>query len=130
MGSKNKLKRFQENETFPNVIQPTRESLVKGSFTHKGHWKEYFANDNPIIVELGCGKGEYTVALAQQNPDCNYIGIDIKGARFWRGAKTAHEEQLSNVAFVRTQIELIEQVFVYDEAVSYTHLTLPTKRIV
>ncbi|MGB0811718.1 MAG: tRNA (guanosine(46)-N7)-methyltransferase TrmB, partial [Flavobacteriaceae bacterium] len=63
MGSKNKLKRFQENETFPNVIQPTRESLLQGSFEHIGHWKEYFRNDNPIIVELGCGKGEYTVAL-------------------------------------------------------------------
>ena len=81
MGSKNKLKRFQENETLPNVIQPTRDSLVKGSFAHTGHWKEYFGNDNSIIVELGCGKGEYTVALARQNPDCNYIGIDIKGAR-------------------------------------------------
>ena len=87
MGSKNKLKRFQENETLPNVIQPTRESLVKDSFAYKGHWKEYFANDNPIIVELGCGKGEYTVALAREKQDCNYIGIDIKGARFWRVQK-------------------------------------------
>ena len=128
MGSKNKLKRFQENETLPNVIQPTRESLVKGSFVHKGHWKEYFANDNPIIVELGCGKGEYTVALARENPDCNYIGIDIKGARFWRGAKTAHEEQLSNVAFIRTQIELIEQVFAHDE-VSEIWLTFPDPQL-
>ena len=128
MGSKNKLKRFQENETLPNVIQPTRESLVQGSFEHIGHWKEYFRNDNPIIVELGCGKGEYTVALARQNPDCNYIGIDIKGARFWRGAKTAHEEQLSNVVFIRTQIELIEQVFAHDE-VSEIWLTFPDPQL-
>ena len=82
MGSKNKLKRFQENETLPNVIQPNRESLVNESFGYKANWHAYFENNNPIILELGCGKGEYTVALAQQNPDCNYIGIDIKGARF------------------------------------------------
>ena len=79
-------------------------------------------------MEFGCGKGEYTVALARENPDCNYIGIDIKGARFWRGAKTAHEEQLSNVAFIRTQIELIEQVFAHDE-VSEIWLTFPDPQL-
>ena len=90
MGSKNKLKRFKENETFANVIQPTREEVVN-DFQHKGEWKDFFKNDNPIVLELGCGKGEYTIALAEKNPDKNFIGIDIKGARFWRGAKTALE---------------------------------------
>lgn len=112
MGSKNKLKRFKENETFDNVIQPTREEVVNGEFPYKGKWKsDFFKNDNPIIVELGCGKGEYTIGLAQRNPNVNYVGIDVKGARFWRGAKTAVEDGLKNVGFVRTQIELIEGVF-------------------
>src|SRR5690606_39883830 len=75
----------------------------------------FFNNDNPIVLEFGCGKGEYTVALAKGNPNINYIGIDIKGARFWRGAKTAVEENLSNVAFIRTQIELIEYLFSFEE---------------
>lgn len=124
MGSKNKLKRFKENESFENVIQPTREALLSEAFTHKGSWGKYFTNDNPIVVELGCGKGEYTVGFARKNPDVNYIGIDIKGARFWRGAKTALEEQLKNVAFVRTQIELIEHVFTANE-VSEIWITFP-----
>lgn len=90
MGSKNKLKRFRENETFNNVIQPTREEAVSGVFPLKGKWNdEFFKNDNPIVLELGCGKGEYTVNLAKKFPEKNFIGIDIKGARFWRGAKTA-----------------------------------------
>lgn len=93
MGSKNKLKRFRENETFNNVIQPTREEAVSGVFPLKGKWNdEFFKNDNPIVLELGCGKGEYTVNLAKKFPEKNFIGIDIKGARFWRGAKTAMED--------------------------------------
>ena len=109
MGSKNKLKRFKENEAFENVIQPAREELVDGSFNLKGNWnKMFFNNDNPLVLELGCGKGEYTVALAKKYPEKNFIGIDIKGARFWRGAKTATEEELPNVGFITTQIELIE----------------------
>ena len=86
MGSKNKLKRFHENETFPNVIQPTRDEVLR-NFPHRGKWHSFFKNTNPISIELGCGKGEYTIALAEKNPDKNFIGIDIKGARFWRGAK-------------------------------------------
>lgn len=129
MGSKNKLKRFRENETFGNVIQPTREELVENNFSLKGKWnQEYFKNDNPIILELGCGKGEYTIALAQRNPNINYIGIDIKGSRFWRGAKTAVEENLSNVAFLRTQIELIENAFASEE-VSEIWITFPDPQI-
>lgn len=127
MGSKNKLKRFKENETFKNVIQPTREEVVI-NFSHKGKWHSFFGNNNPIIVELGCGKGEYTIALARKNPNKNYIGIDIKGARFWRGAKTAIEEKLENVAFVRTQIELVDFIFAQNE-VSEIWITFPDPQI-
>ena len=127
MGSKNKLKRFLENETFKNVIQPTREEVV-ANFSLKGKWHSFFENDNPIIVELGCGKGEYTIALARKNPNKNYIGIDIKGARFWRGAKTAIEENLPNVAFVRTQIELVDFIFAENE-VSEIWITFPDPQI-
>ena len=84
---KNKLVRFAENKTLPNVIQPTRDEALTG-FYLKGKWrKEYFKNDHPIILELGCGKGEYSVNMAKSFPDKNFIGIDIKGARFWFGAK-------------------------------------------
>jgi tRNA (guanine-N7-)-methyltransferase len=127
LGSKNKLKRFQENETFKNVIQPTRDEVLN-NFSHKGKWHSFFGNNNPLIVELGCGKGEYTVALARQNPDKNYIGIDIKGARFWRGAKTAIEENLPNVAFVRTQIELVDYIFAANE-ISEIWITFPDPQI-
>ena len=127
MGSKNKLKRFKENETFNNVIQPTREEVVT-KFSLKGKWYSFFKNDNPIVVELGCGKGEYTIALARKNPDKNYIGIDIKGARFWRGAKTAIDENLGNVAFVRTQIELVDFIFAKNE-VSEIWITFPDPQI-
>ena len=127
MGSKNKLKRFKENETFKNVIQPTREEVTT-NFSLKGKWHSFFENNNPIIVELGCGKGEYTIALARKNPNKNYIGIDIKGARFWRGAKTAIEENLPNVAFVRTQIELVDFIFAKNE-VSEIWITFPDPQI-
>lgn len=128
MGSKNKLKRFKENATFKNVIQPAREEVGQNMFPLKGQWKDFFGNDNPIVVELGCGKGEYTVGLARQNPQKNFIGIDIKGARFWRGAKTALEENLPNVAFLRTQIELIDQLFEENE-VSEIWITFPDPQI-
>ena len=127
MGSKNKLKRFAENETFFNVIQPTRKEILAG-FQFKGKWSLFFKNDNPIVLELGCGKGGYTVGLAKLNPDKNYIGIDIKGARFWRGAKTAIEDNLSNVAFIRTQIELVDELFAHGE-VSEIWITFPDPQI-
>ena len=128
MGSKIKRKRFNENANFNNVIQPTREEVVEGRFAYRGKWRQFFNNDNPIIIELGCGKGEYTVGLAQRNPNVNYIGIDIKGARFWRGAKTAVESGLPNVAFVRTQIELI--TFIFDEnEVDEIWITFPDPQI-
>lgn len=128
MGSKNKLKRFKENETFKNVIQPAREEVISGSFSLKGNWASYFGNTNPIVLELGCGKGEYTLGLAIRNPDKNFIGIDIKGARFWRGAKTALDTSLKNVAFLRTQISLIDHVFAKDE-VSEIWITFPDPQI-
>lgn len=129
MGSKNKLKRFKENATFDNVIQPTRDQVIAGNFPFKGKWnKDFFKNNNPIVLELGCGKGEYTIGLAQRNPNANYIGVDVKGARFWRGAKTALEQGAANVAFVRTQIELIENIFDNQE-VDEIWITFPDPQI-
>jgi tRNA (guanine-N7-)-methyltransferase len=127
LGSKNKLKRFKENESFDNVIQPSREEVLKG-FSLKGKWQSYFKNNNPIVLELGCGKGEYSVALAQKYPEKNFIGVDIKGARFWRGAKTALESGFHNVAFLRTQIELIDHCFEKNE-VSEIWITFPDPQI-
>ena len=129
MGSKNKLKRFKENETFPNVFQPSRDELVNAKYKHKGCWNtDVFKNNNPIVLELGCGKGEYTVGLAKRYPNKNFIGIDIKGARFWRGAKTAIEEQIPNASFIRTQIELVEYIFEENE-VDEIWITFPDPQI-
>jgi len=129
VGSKNKLVRFKENEQFDNVFQPTREAVVTNSFELKGNWNNnFFKNNNPIVLELGCGKGEYSVGLAEKFPDKNFIGIDIKGARFWRGAKTAVENGLNNVAFVRTQIELIHHIFDENE-VDEIWITFPDPQI-
>ncbi|HIB36548.1 tRNA (guanosine(46)-N7)-methyltransferase TrmB [Mesonia sp.] len=129
MGSKNKLKRFKENETFSNVIQPTREEITNKEFHLKGKWaKEFFKNDLPIVLELGCGKGEYSVGLAKMYPEKNFLGIDIKGARFWRGAKTAVEEEMNNVGFLRTQIELIDLIFAENE-VDEIWITFPDPQI-
>ena len=116
MGSKNKLKRFRENETFKNVIQPDRVELEKDLFHLKGNWnKFYFKNNKSIVLELGCGKGEYTIHLAKLYPKKNFIGIDIKGARLWRGAKNALKDEMNNVAFVRAHIELIDRLFAAQE---------------
>jgi len=129
VGSKNKLKRFRENETFGNVLQPSRDEAMAGKFELKGKWKtDFFKNDKPIVLELGCGKGEYTIGMAERYPANNYIGIDIKGARFWRGAKTAVEGGLDNVAFLRTQIELIEHFFAEGE-VAEIWITFPDPQI-
>jgi tRNA (guanine-N7-)-methyltransferase len=129
LGSKNKLKRFKDNEKFDNVFQPTRQELLSGDFEFKGSWaKKVFNNSNPITLELGCGKGEYSVELARQNPDINFIGIDIKGARFWRGAKTANEKNIPNVKFIRAQIELVEYLFEKNE-ISEIWVTFPDPQI-
>lgn len=126
--AKNKIKRFAENKTFTNVFQPTREEMIE-NFELKGKWNStYFKNNHPIVLELGCGKGEYSVALAEKFPDKNFIGIDIKGSRFWRGAKTALENEMHNVAFLRTQFELIDYAFAQGE-VSEIWITFPDPQI-
>jgi tRNA (guanine-N7-)-methyltransferase len=113
---KNKLARWAEMGTFNNVIQPEKEVEFGKDHPIKGNWKkEIFRNDNPIILELGCGRGEYTIGLSAKYPGNNYIGVDIKGARLWRGAKTAHEEKFPNAAFLRTRIEFINSFFGEDE---------------
>ena len=109
---KDKLRKFRENETFSCLVQPRTEEVFRTDHPLKGHWGDtFFKNDRPIVVELGCGKGEYTIDLALRNPSCNYIGVDIKGARLWKGAKYATEHNLPNVAFLRTRIEFIESLF-------------------
>tara|TARA_R110000787_G_scaffold137132_1_gene249848 strand:- start:3681 stop:4355 length:675 start_codon:yes stop_codon:yes gene_type:complete len=129
LGSKNKLKRFQENETFSNVIQPTREEVLNNTLELKGNWnRDFFKNENPIVLELGCGKGEYSVNLAKMFPEKNFLGIDIKGARFWRGAKTALEQKINNVGFLRTQIELVDLIFDENE-IDEIWITFPDPQI-
>lgn len=118
--SKNKLAKFAQMETFPNVFQypaiTLKESIKTDVYAPlAGTWKEYFGNANPIVLELGCGRGEYTVGLAERYPNKNFIGVDIKGARMWAGAKQAIEERLDNAAFLRTNIELIDKFFMPDE---------------
>jgi tRNA (guanine-N7-)-methyltransferase len=113
---KNKLARWTELGSYDNVIQPEIEDVSGKDHPIKGRWNQYlFKNGNPITLELGCGKGEYTVGLANNFPHDNFIGIDIKGARMWRGAKTANEQKLPNVAFLRTRIEFINSFFSTDE---------------
>lgn len=116
MSSKDKLRKFLENESFPLLYQPKTEEVLDKDYIYKGEWNnKIFKNNNPITIELGCGKGEYTIALAKLFPDRNFIGIDIKGARLWKGAKQAIEERLPNVAFIRTRIEFIKSIFAKDE---------------
>lgn len=122
------MARFAENETLPNVFQPTREEALS-QYHLKGKWRsEVFKNENPIVLELGCGKGEYSVGLAKSFPEKNFIGIDIKGARFWFGATEAINENLTNVAFLRTQIELVECFFEENE-VDEIWITFPDPQI-
>jgi tRNA (guanine-N7-)-methyltransferase len=112
--AKNKLHHYNEINNFSNVVQ-VKPHLNEG-VEYKGLWaKKYFKNSNPIIVELACGKGEYTLGLARLNPHINYLGIDIKGARIWKGAKTALEEKLANVGFLRIMIEWLEHCFDKEE---------------
>jgi tRNA (guanine-N7-)-methyltransferase len=122
---KNKLARWAELGTFENVIQPETGDDVWKDHRIKGNWdREIFRNDNPVILELGCGKGEYTVGLSSLFPKCNFIGVDIKGARLWRGARTTSEKQLKNAAFLRTRIEFINCFFAENE-VDEIWLTFP-----
>lgn len=115
MGKK-KLSRFRELESFEHVFQPPFEEVFRKDYQLKGLWcRDVFGNDKALILELGCGKGEYTVGLARKYPDKNFMGLDIKGARIWSGAKTAHEEGLTNVAFLRTRIDFVNSFFARDE---------------
>lgn len=108
----NKLKKFAECKTFDFMFEPSFESLKESGFPLKGKWsKDFFKNDNPIVLEVGCGKGEYSVGLAKNNPNKNYIGIDLKGHRLWRGAVTSIEAEISNIAFVRNLVQNVEYLF-------------------
>jgi len=114
--SKNKLQKFKEMEVFENVMQPDIKDLLNINFPLKGNWnKNYFKNNNPIVLEVGAGKAEYTVALAEKYPDKNFIALDIKGARLWKGAKDALDKNLKNAAFLRTKIDFITSFFDKDE---------------
>jgi tRNA (guanine-N7-)-methyltransferase len=125
---KDKLRKFRENQQMSCVIEPSSEEARQG-LPLKGHWApNQFGNENGLVLELGCGKGEYTVELARRNPMRNHIGVDIKGARLWRGAKTATEEGLDNVAFLRTRIDWIDQCFGENE-VDEIWITFPDPQI-
>ncbi len=126
---KDKIRKFNENLTFSNLVQPEFEEVFHKDHPMKGHWRsDFFHNDNPIVLELGCGRGEYTVALGGKCPQNNYIGVDIKGARIWRGAKTATQLQMPNVGFLRTRIEFIDSLFGVDE-VDEIWLTFPDPQL-
>jgi len=113
---KKKLSRFRELESLDRVFQPSLEEILDRDFSLKGKWnQEVFGNDQALVLELGCGKGEYTVGMARSNPDKNFMGIDIKGARIWTGAKTVQQEKLNNVVFLRTRIDFVNSFFTRDE---------------
>jgi len=123
--SKGKLQRYAAIKTYDNVFEPEILFNFQTDYELKGKWNlEYFKNNNPIVLELGCGKGEYSIGLAEKYPNKNFIGIDIKGARIWRGAKTALETNLKNVAFLRTRIDLLDSYFQENE-VSEIWITFP-----
>ena len=129
MGSKNKLRKFQENSTFKNVIQPNIKEIIRKNHILKGKWrKNIFKNSNPIYLELGCGKGEYSTFLAKKYPDKNFIGIDIKGARFWYGAKLSEEKCLKNIYFLRTKVEHLQKFF-EDSEVDEIWITFPDPQL-
>ena len=125
---KNKLRRFEKNKTFVHLLQPSVAYPLQDDAI-KGKWNEaFFSKPQPIVLELGCGRGEYTVNLARFSPGHNYVGVDIKGARIWRGAKTVHEENLKNVGFLRIQIEFIENFFAEKE-VNEIWITFPDPQL-
>ena len=113
---KDKLRKFRETETFRCLLQPATSEVLGCDHPIKGNWgRTMFGNDNPIVLELGCGRGEYTVGLARRFPDKNFIGVDIKGSRMWHGAREAQAEGMKNVAFLRTNIEFIHELFAANE---------------
>lgn len=127
--SKGKLQKFSEMNFFRNVVQPSFEEVFHKDFTLKGQWNSKFFDENlPLTVELGCGRGEYSVAMAQMYSERNFIGVDIKGARIWKGAKEALENGVNNVGFIRTRIDFIESFFSKDE-VSELWITFPDPQL-
>lgn len=126
--ARKKLARFEDNQKYEHVIEPSREEVIH-NFPLKGKWgSDFFKNPKPIILELGCGKGEYTVALAKKFPEKNFIGIDVKGSRIWYGATEVAEEKMENAGFLRTQIELIDDCFAENE-ISEIWITFPDPQI-
>jgi tRNA (guanine-N7-)-methyltransferase len=125
---KDKLRKFEENKLFKHIYQPSSSEMMNPDSEFKGRWNEKFGNSNPVVLELGCGKGEYTVALSRKYPDRNFIGVDIKGARMWRGAKTVAEENIPNAAFLRIRIEFIDNFFAQDE-INEIWITFPDPQI-
>ena len=113
---KGKLEKFADMRSYPHVFEYPYSVVDDVPFDMKGQWKSrFFQNDNPIVLELGCGRGEYTVGLARLFPDKNFIGVDIKGSRMWSGATESLQEGLKNVAFLRTNIEIIDRFFAAGE---------------
>lgn len=125
MGRISKIKRFDEMREFPHVFEPDGHSILLTDYGMKGRWNgDFFRNGNPVILELGCGRGEYTIELAKRFPDCNFIGVDIKGARMWKGAQESFRLKLSNVAFLRCRIEFLFRMF-SEEEVTEIWITFP-----
>ena len=130
LGEGKKIERWKEMETFPHVLQAKFEEVFNNNHSNKGKWqKEVLKNNNPIVLELGCGRGEYSVGLAKHFPEKNFIGIDIKGARIWKGAKQAQDNGLKNVAFVRTRIDQINRFFDLTDGVSEIWITFPDPQL-
>ncbi len=125
--ARKKLKRFKDNNAYPHVIEPAREEASQG-IEQKGKWRQWFGADAPLVLELGCGKGEYTITLAKKHPEKLFIGVDIKGARIWYGATEAHELNIKNAAFLRTEISLIDGCFTKEE-VDEIWITFPDPQI-
>ena len=126
--ARTKLKKFDELKFMNNVIQPNRNELLNNEFKWKGKWSKKFKNSNPIVLELGCGKGEYCIQLSKMYPHLNFIGIDIKGSRIYSGAKIALEENRTNVLFVRAQIDLLSNMFSENE-IKEIWITFPDPQI-
>jgi tRNA (guanine-N7-)-methyltransferase len=123
--SKNKLAKFADVHALPNVVEVPYADLINNTYPLRGNWNSrFFGNNNPIVLELGCGKGEYTVGLAENYPDKNFLGIDIKGARIWTGATAAYEKGLKNAGFIRTYVELLSSFFEPGE-ISEIWITFP-----
>jgi len=129
MGQKNKLAKWADNLTFGNIYQPKTVEVLNTNYPLKGKWNaEVFKNNYPIVLELGCGKGEYSVGLAKHFPNKNFIGLDIKGNRIWKGAKEAFEKNMNNVIFIRTRIDFITSLFNKNE-VDEIWITFPDPQI-